>query len=256
MVLSMNRWKEKIAIVTGASSGIGAAITLSLLKEGLIVVGFARRIEKIQELSTSKNLHAIKVDITKEEEILQAFKWIKDNLGPIHILINNAGIGRVTSLIDGKTELWKDVLDTNVMGLCVATREGVKVMRENKVDGHIIHINSIAGHRVFNVPNTNVLAASKFAVTALTETLRLELNSIQSKIKISSVSPGIVKTDAIAAACRASDPSEAVMDYLHSIKGIPSLSPEDVAEAVVYVLSTPPHVQIHELIIKPVGELF
>lgn len=103
----------------------------------------------------------------------------------MHILINNAGgAGLSTNLIEGDTEVWKRVFDLNVLGLCIATREAVKNMKENNVDGHIIHINSIAGHKVLNVPNFNVYPASKFAVTALTETLRQELNSIGSKIKI------------------------------------------------------------------------
>lgn len=104
----------------------------------------------------------------------------------MHILINNAGCAvAATNLTEGKTEYWKKILDLNVMGLCIATREAVKDMRKNKVDGHIIHINSIAGHTVPHYPNLNVYPASKFAVTALTETLRQELNSIGSKIKIS-----------------------------------------------------------------------
>ncbi|KAF5288874.1 hypothetical protein FQA39_LY03753 [Lamprigera yunnana] len=254
MVLSMQRWKGKVAVVTGASSGIGAALTLSLLKEGLIVVGIARRKEKIQELSTNENLYAVRGDITKEEDVLNGFKWIKDNLGPIHILVNSAGVLRITSLIDGCMELWKYVIDANVMGLCIATREAIKTMREYNIDGHIVHVNSIVGHKVINFPNLNVLCASKHAVTALTETLRLELNSIGSKIKISSVSPGIVNTKFVANACGGSDQSETSNTLLSELKNSPSLNASDVADAILYVLSTPLHVQIHELIIKPLGE--
>ncbi|KAK4880618.1 hypothetical protein RN001_008764 [Aquatica leii] len=256
MTLSMEKWKGKIAVVTGASAGIGAATTLALLNEGLIVVGLARRKEKIQKLSTSKNLHAIETDISKENDVLHAFKWIKENLGPIHILINNAGIARVTTLIDGKTEYWKDVFDVNVLGLCIATKEAVKDMRSNNINGHIIHINSILGHKSPGFPNINVLPASKYAVTALTETLRQELNLIDSKIKISSVSPGITTTDAIDAACLASGSSEATTAYQNSTKDLPALKPKDVADAIIYILSTPPHVQVHDLWIKPVGEGF
>lgn len=123
--------------------------------------------------------------MTKEEDILQAFEWTKKNLGPVHILVNNAGgAALTTNLFDGDTQHWKRVLDLNVLGLCIATREAVKNMRANNVDGHIIHINSVGGHKVPNIPNLNVYPASKFAVTALTETLRQELNSIGSKIKI------------------------------------------------------------------------
>lgn len=93
-----------------------------------------------------KKLYAIKVDITKEEEILDGFQWIKENLGPVSILVNNAGIIPNSDLSDGSTESWKRTIDINVLGLCIATREVLKQMKENGITGHIIHINSIAGH--------------------------------------------------------------------------------------------------------------
>lgn len=155
------------------------------------VVGLARRVERIEELSNKLQgkrgkLYAVKADLSKEDDILKAFEWTKNNVGPIHVLVNNAGcVALTTNLTEGDTELWKKVLDLNVLGLCIVTREAVKNMRENNIDGHIIHINSESGHNVPNfAPILNVYPASKFAVTALTETLRQELNSINSKIKI------------------------------------------------------------------------
>jgi NADP+-dependent farnesol dehydrogenase len=129
-------------------------------------------------------LHAVKVDICKEDEIQKGFRWTSDNLGPVHILINCAGISQETTLWNGDTEKWKKTFDTNVMGLCIATREAVKIMKAEKIDGHIIHINSYAGHVVPNFPGGNIYAASKYAVTALTETLRQELNQLGVKKKI------------------------------------------------------------------------
>lgn len=129
-------------------------------------------------------MHAIQTDIMNEDEILNAMQWIKNNLGPVHILINNAGITRKAPLIEGDTAEWKKVMDTNVMGLCVATREVIKDMRANKVDGHIIHINSVAGHYVLPISDSNMYGGSKYAVTALTDILRRELVEIGSKIKI------------------------------------------------------------------------
>ena len=204
MVLSMDRWAGKIAIVTGASAGIGASIAEALVEHGLIVstpllenlhnphfqvVGTARRSEQIEEhakqLSGKKGkLCAFKADFTKEEDILKVFEWTSKNLGPIHVLINNAGRSLNSTLVDGKTEEWKSVLDLNILGLCIATREAVRIMRENNINGHIFHINSVMGHKVFNSPNTNVYPASKHAVTALTETLRFEFTNLGLKIKI------------------------------------------------------------------------
>lgn len=187
MVISMDRWKGKVAIVTGTSAGIGVAIVEQLVEAGVIVVGLARRIERVEELAKKLankpgKLHAFKADMTKEENILDAFQWTKKNIGPVSILVNNAGVAKPATLTEGETHLWKAIYDTNVLGLCIATREAVKQMRENNIDGHIIHINSIAGHKV--VGGSSVYSSSKFAVTALTETLRQELNSLKTKIKI------------------------------------------------------------------------
>ncbi|RZC38141.1 adh short and/or KR domain containing protein [Asbolus verrucosus] len=258
MVLSMDRWKGKVAVVTGASAGIGAAIAEKLVDEGLQVAGLARRSERIEELSRklegkAGKLHAVRADISKEEDVLRAFRWVADNLGPVHILINNAGIGQDNSLVDGDTEKWRKVLDTNVLGLCIATREAIKVMRANGIDGHIVHINSVAGHVVPNFPGANVYPASKHAVTALTETLRQELIHIQSGIKITvkSVSPGVVDTEILE-----TNDIKLSPEMEESFKTLPMLEPEDIADSVAYVLSTPPHVQVHELTVKPVGENF
>jgi NADP+-dependent farnesol dehydrogenase len=253
MVLSMDRWVGKVAIVTGASSGIGKAIAASLVEQGLIVVGIARRSELVEEhskqLSGKKGkLHAVKADVTKEEDILKAFEWISKKLGPVHILINNAGTHKRTTLTNGKTEDWKATLDLNVLGLCIATREAVKIMKADNINGHIVHINSIAGHTVPNVPQLNMYPASKFAVTALTETLRQELTHLGSKIKVTSVSPGFVESE-LTTLSKTQTPEDKA-----KLAQMPILKSEDIADGVIYALSTPEHVQIHELTIKPVGE--
>lgn len=140
-----------------------------------------------KELASKKGkLYAVKADLTQEPDILKAFEWVTNNLGLPHILINNAGYSNLNShLSDGKTEIWKKIFDLNVLGLCIATREAVKIMKANNINGHIIHINSMSGHRVPIGFRMNVYPASKYAVTALTESLRQELNSFKSKIKVS-----------------------------------------------------------------------
>ncbi|KAF5305537.1 hypothetical protein FQA39_LY01628 [Lamprigera yunnana] len=248
-MLLLDRWIGKLAIVTGASSGIGADIAIALVKAGICVLGCARRKDRLDELARElKNekgkFYPYVLDVTNEDEILNGFKWAEENIGPVHILVNSAGVRRGTNLVEGDTNLWKEMIDTNVIGLCIATREAFKSMKKNNVDGHIIHINSVAGHTVVYVPQSSIYPATKHAVTALTETLRLELNSIGNKTKITSISPGIVETEFRKAS------------NLQSLKKYPSLGAEDVTDAALYILSTPPHVQIHELIIKPVGELF
>ncbi|XP_044260805.1 farnesol dehydrogenase-like [Tribolium madens] len=249
MVLSMNRFVGKVAVVTGASSGIGAAIVEKLVENGLIVAGVARRAEIIEECAKKYagkkgKLVAVKADMSKEDDILRAFKWIEGNLGPIHVLVNNAGYATMGGLTDGKTEEWRKTLDLNIISLCVATREAVRLMRANKVNGHIIHINSIFGHQV-TTHTWNIYPASKYAVTALTETLRQELNALGCKIKITSVSPGLVATEMTTKNKNASADTKAFLAKL------PILQPEDIADGICYALSTPEHVQVHELTIQP-----
>ncbi|XP_069683507.1 farnesol dehydrogenase-like [Periplaneta americana] len=247
----MERWSGRVAVVTGASAGIGAAIAQELVKKGLKVVGLARRVERVQELektlkSAPGKLYPRKCDVTKEEEVKEAFKWVKDNLGGTDILINNAGVGSMNTLIDGPVENWKKILDLNVLALSMCTKEALQSMKEKGVDdGHIIHINSIAGHKV--IDRASMYCSSKHAVTALTEGLRRELVNQKSKIRVTSVSPGLVRTEIGLA-------SGATPEILELFKELPSLESEDIADAVLYVLGAPPHVQIHELMIKPVGE--
>ncbi|KAJ3651875.1 hypothetical protein Zmor_017881 [Zophobas morio] len=249
----MERWQDKVAVVTGASSGIGAEISKLLVQKGVKVVGLARRVERVEDLACKLadqpgELFAISCDVTKEENIQEAFKWVSENVGPVHILINNAGLTKPTNLTDGCTELWRQVFEVNVMALCICTREAISIMKENDVDGHVIHLNSIAGHQVPNVPNFNVYPASKFAVTALAQSLRQELAREKSRIKVTSISPGLVRTEF----------QEGVADdgTREILAEMPALTPEAVADAVVYVLSTDPSVQVSELTIRPVGDMF
>ncbi|XP_017777413.1 PREDICTED: farnesol dehydrogenase-like [Nicrophorus vespilloides] len=245
----MNQWRGKVVVVTGASSGIGAAICRKLVEEGCVVVGLARRLELMQQLAESVEgkpgkIHALKTDMTVEEEIKAAFEWISSNVGPVHVLVNNAGVMNCTNLVMGETSKWRQVLETNVLGLCIATREAIQIMKKNNVEGHIVNINSVAGHKQVYLPMTNLYSASKHAITNLTEMFRLEMIAENIRVKITSLSPGLVETDLLH------------HDHLADIiKSFPMLKSEDVANALIYILSTPPNVQVSELTIKPYGEM-
>ncbi|XP_069684395.1 dehydrogenase/reductase SDR family member 11-like [Periplaneta americana] len=249
----MERWTGKVAVVTGASAGIGAAIAAELVRRGLRVAGLARRVDKIQELAQSLTdapgtLHAIKCDLSKEEDILSAFSQIEE-LGGVDILINNAGVLFESLLSQGSTVEWRSMWDVNVLGLSICTREAFRSMRERQQDhGHMIHINSIAGHYDVGKEGMHMYSATKHAVTALTEGLRRELVALHSNIRVTSISPGLVETEMFLVGMESIDAEELYSKW-------PSLKPQDIADAVVYVLGTPPHVQIHELTIKPVGEI-
>lgn len=245
----MSRWAGKIVVITGASSGIGLATSRKLVKNGLTVIGLARRKEKMdEEMKQAQGpgkFYSVKCDVTNEEEIIKTFQWIKENVGVVQILINNAGIVRMGTLMDTPKELLASVFDVNVMGLLDCTRSAVTMMQKADVEGYVININSIAGHQV---PNTlqipiNVYSSSKFAVTALSTTLHHELRG--GKIRVTSISPGYVDTDIM---------NEAGLGNKIDISKTPCLKADDIASAIEYVIETPPHVEVAELTIKPFGE--
>lgn len=248
----MERWVGKVAMVTGASSGIGKAISEKLVEAGVKVIGVARRQEQLENIaenlvSKKGKFYPLRGDVSKEEDILEAFKYTKKNVGPVSILINNAGLIRKSFISESSTRDWVEVFNVNVLASCIAAREAIKHMKESNIDGHIVYMNSIAGHRIPNLPKFNNYTASKYAITALSETLRLELSALGSKIKVTSLSPGNVGTEVL-------DNTEMTEEQIDRLKKLPRLETEDVANATLFVLSTPKHVQIPELTIQPVGE--
>lgn len=191
----MDRWIGKTAVVTGASSGIGAAIVIDLVKPGVNVVGLGRRKERIDELrekipsSAQGKLYAIKCDLTQEADIKSAFSWTEANLGGVDILVNNAGIIKTMNLLDAEnTNNLRETIDTNVLGVVLCSREAFHSMQRRSVNGHIIHINSCAGHKipyfVGLYPSFNIYPSTKYAVTAMTEVMRQELQSFGTKVKV------------------------------------------------------------------------
>lgn len=190
----MDRWLGKVAVVTGASAGIGAATTLGLVKVGLKVIGLARRVEKVEELrhqipaDAKGSLFSYKCDVSSEADIKAAFNWITENFGGVDVLVNNAGVFMSTTLSGtGDSELLKQTLDTNVMGTVLCTREAYQSMKSRGVAGHVFIVNSVVGHSVPFMPNFtsfNMYPASKYALTAITEILRQEFISDKSKVKV------------------------------------------------------------------------
>lgn len=195
----MNQWAGRTAVVTGASSGIGAAIVIDLLLSGVNVAGLARRKELIEALKESPRLqdapapvgtlHAFKCDITKEEQIKEVFKWVEENLGGVDIMVNNAGIIKHTNLFDAdNTDALRQTIDTNIMAVAFCSREAFQSMHKRGIQGHIIHINSYAGHRIpffaGVFPSFNIYPSTKYAVTAMTEVMRQEALAFGTKIKV------------------------------------------------------------------------
>nr|CAD7442535.1 unnamed protein product [Timema bartmani]CAD7458350.1 unnamed protein product [Timema tahoe] len=246
----MERWSGRVALVTGASIGIGAAIAKELVKHGVIVVGLARRVHMIQELSKELHmypgkLYGVKADLSKEEDILEAFTWVKDNLGGVDILVNNAGVISFSRLADAPSCEWRQAYAIHVIAPSICIREAFRSMKDREVDdGHIVNILSITTNHSPESQPIIMYFASKQSLRVLTEGLRRELVQLNSKIRVTGISPGLVDTIEDTAS-----PEERDL-----FKGKPSLNSEDVAHALIFALSAPSHVQIHELTIRPVGE--
>ena len=238
----MNRWNGKVAIVTGASSGIGEATAEALVKHGIKVVGLARRVDRLKDLATKlgkDKFYPIQCDLRKEDDILKALKWVEKELGGADILVNNAGVVIANPVIDSATEDYYKVIDTNLIAPTICAREIISSLKKRNKAGHVININSIAGHfaESLHMP-LGMYAASKYGVTALGSELRHEIIAANLNVKVTSISPGVVET-------------EMASNVLPPNSGIPALKAEDIAAAIIYAVGTPEHVEIPEITIMP-----
>ena len=246
--LDRERWYKEIALVTGASSGIGMAIAKKLSTLGMKVILMARRETKLQHLAGEINSQGgsaaiYPTDLRNTQLLERRFDEIKDHHGPIRLMVNNAGLGHYAPLISGETEYWRNMLEVNVLATCVCTRESVRHMRQHGDWGQVVHISSMSAHRV--PEGSGVYSATKFAIRSLTESLRKELRDLESSIRIASISPGFVETEFAAHYHRSEEKAEQLY------KQYPVLQPDDIAQSLLYILSQPQHVEVHDLLLRP-----
>jgi len=242
----------KTALVTGGSSGIGRDIVIRLAKEGYRVVTCARRINKLEALRTQLHsqgyvIYPFQTDLKSEKSIHQLFKEIRNQFGGIDVLVNSAAVGHKAPLSNAPTKLWREMLAVNVLALCICSREVIKELSSSKSRGHIINISSLSGHRLAS--EGGMYEATKFAVTAITESLRRELLSTNGRIKVTQISPGLVKTGFHEKYYKSLDAAESIYTQFTP------LNSTDIAEVVVFVLSQPENVQINDILMRPVGQL-
>ncbi|MEM7135336.1 MAG: SDR family NAD(P)-dependent oxidoreductase [Myxococcota bacterium] len=241
--------KDKVAFVTGASSGIGLAVAEAMLTRGIRVAVSARRRERLEDLAARHAVGRVLVcpaDLRRESDIDEAFEQIRRTWGGVDVLVNSGGLGRSAPLTEGPTDAWREMLEVNVLGLCICTREAVRDMRARGDKGHVVHVSSMAAHRVPS--GSGVYSASKFAVRALTEGLRRELRETGSAIRVTSVSPGFVETEF--AGVYHGDPSASDRTYGR----FKVLEAHDVAATVMHVIEAPPHVAIHDVLMRPTDQ--
>lgn len=238
----MDRWRDRVAVITGVDTEIGATLVKALLHAGMLVVAFVRQVEHIGPLrgqledGLRKRLFAAKCNISVEEDIIEAFRYIENNFGGVAVLVESAGISRETSLLaPGNTNELRELLNNNVLGVVLCSREACTSMKRCAFDGQIIHINCVAGHSVANQYNLSDYMALKFAAASMVESMRNELKAHESRIKVTSISTAVDPTSSIQTGYFKSDA-------------------KDISDAVLYVLSTPERVQIHDLTLTEMGE--
>ncbi len=248
----MEKWRGKVALVTGASSGIGRAAATALVNHGMRVAIAARREERLDELkrelaASGADVLTLVADFMHEEQVLGVFDRVREVFGGVDVLINNAGLGHRATIADGDLREWRAELEVNVFAASVCMREAVRDM-ESRGGGQIINLSSIAGQRVPLGNNLTMYSASKHALHAVSTGLWGELAAKGSPIKIGLISPGPVETQWHEMAFK----SEAQARALY--QGGKPLSADDVVEAMRYMLSAPAHVQINEVTLRPVSQ--
>src|SRR4029453_7728784 len=228
---------ERIAVVTGASSGIGAASTRQLARAGFHVVAGARRTDRLEPLAQEGGATTLPLDVTDP-----AAAAVADRHGHADLLVNNAGTGvGLDPVAEGRDQDWQAMMDTNVVGLLRVTRGFLPLLRAAP-HAHIVNLGSIAGFEVY--PGGAGYTASKHAVRAVTQTLRLELNG--EPIRITEIAPGMVETEFSVIRFHG-DQSRADQVYA----GVQPLTADDIADCVVWAVTRPPHVDIDFMVVRP-----
>jgi 3-hydroxy acid dehydrogenase/malonic semialdehyde reductase len=241
----------KVVLVTGASSGIGRATAMEFGRKGARLLLCARRLELLRELEAplleagAASVHCFSLDVRQRAAVGAALAGLPEEFQAIDILVNNAGLSRgMTKLYQDEPENWEEMIDTNVKGLLYVTRAVVPGMVE-RGRGHVISLGSTAGYITY--ANGAVYCATKAAEKAISDGLKIDL--MGTAVRVTSVDPGMVETDFSRVRFRG-DEERAAKIY----RNITPLQPEDVAEAIVWAATRPPHVNIHNIVMTTIDQ--
>ena len=240
--------QQKTALITGATSGIGKATALEFAKHGIRLILCGRRQERLDALqnSLSKQTEVVTLnfDVRDKEEVFKAIASLQGSFKRIDVLVNNAGNAHgLDPIQEGNIDDWDAMMDINVKGLLYVSKAVIPQMTERQ-SGHIINIGSSAGREVY--PKGNVYCASKHAVAAINDGMRIDLNPFG--IKVSSINPGLVETEFSKVRFK----GDAVADSVY--KGYKALQPEDIAEIIYFAITRPQHVNIADLLVFPTAQ--
>lgn len=240
---------KRIVFITGATAGIGEATARLLAKNNFRLILCGRRKDRLydlqKELAAFTEVMTLSFEVRKRKEVSAAIQSLPAAWKTIDVLINNAGGAHGFDPVQsGNVDDWDAMIDINVKGLLYVSREILPGMVERK-SGHVINLGSIAGREIY--ANGNVYSASKFAVDALSRSMRVDLNS--AGIKVTQVNPGLVETEFSMVRFKR-DASRATAPY----KGITPLHAEDIADLILFTLTRPPHVVVADMVVFPVAQ--
>ena len=243
----MPKLDGKVAVVTGASSGIGEATAEALAAEGATVVVAARREDRLSDLAkrieeNGGRVLAAACDVADEEQAHGLIRKAEEEFGSVDILVNNAGVMLLSTVGKGLSDEWRRMFDVNVLGLLYTTDAAIETMKKQG-GGHLVNVSSVAGRKVTR-DSSGVYAGSKFAVGAISEGLRQEL--IEDNIRVTIVEPGAVATEL---ADHITD--EDARNSLGGLLNLEILQAEDIANAIVYAVTQPGRVSVNEILIRP-----
>ena len=241
----------RVAVVTGASSGIGEATARALAAAGAAVALAGRREDRLEALAG--RIHAdggralaVATDVSNEDQAGQLIRRANEELGGLDILVNNAGVMLLGPVIGADTAQWRRMIDVNLLGLLYCTHAALPLMTEDG-GGDIVNVSSVAGRRA--TLGSAVYNLTKFGVNAFTEALRQEV--VQTGIRVSVIEPGMVETELVD-----HNTDATVLEMVNRLReeiGEP-LHAEDIAQAIVYTVSRPSHVALNEILVRPAGQ--
>jgi len=243
----MGKLEGKTVLITGASAGIGEAVARLFAKEGAALILAARRLERVKQLAVecsnvgNPESFAVELDVRDHDAVKDYIEGLPENRVP-HILVNNAGLSRgLEPVHEGLISDWEEMIDTNVKGLLYVSRYMLpRMLKAGR--GHVVNIGSISGHEVY--PGGAVYCGTKFAVHAISKGMRIEL--MGTPIRVSLVAPGMVNTEFSTVRFHGDyDRGQQTYD------GVKPLMAEDVAEAILYAVGTPEHVNVDEVLVMP-----
>lgn len=231
---------KRVAVITGVSSGIGAATAVRLAAEGFEIVGGARRIGRAAEIVEPLGGRAFELDVTDPRSVADFAR----NVERADVLVNNAGkAAGMDTLAELSDDRARDMFETNVLGVITVTREFLPLLERS--GGHVVNVGSTSGLEVY--PGGGGYTATKHALRALTKTLRLEL--VGKPIRITEVMPGLVETEFAKVRFEGNEDRAAKV-----YEGITPLTPDDVADCIAWAVTRPPHVDIDEIVARPVAQ--